>query len=243
MMGCQSAETDRPPVASFDFDWPCIRRPQDDETVKSLAGRRAGVVAIGGLLALVASVGCTSHPKAVEAPAYDPQEFASFLLARCDADGNDSLIKSEAELAPGLLSRWSRYDADRDGMISRAELESHVQEWVDRGDGMASITCVVRLKNRQIGDVSVRLIPDEAFSGKIHSAETVSHPKFPSFLSIPAEYKHPAHAKLAGMQYGLYRVEVTHPSLNLVPSADSRGVDVSPADQAAPIRISVEQQK
>jgi hypothetical protein len=164
-------------------------------------------------------------------------------LARCDADGSNSLIKSEAEQAPGLLSRWSRYDADKDGAISRAELESHVQEWVDRGDGIASITCVVRLKNRQIGDVSVRLIPDDALSETIHAAATVSHPKFASFLSIPPEYKHPSHAKLAGMQYGLYRVEVTHPSLNLIPSADSRGVDVSPADQAAPIRISVEQRK
>jgi hypothetical protein len=198
---------------------------------------------MGTVLAMVATAGCSSSPTPVKPPAYDPQEFANALLSRCDTDGGGSLTKQEAASAPGLVKRWSRYDKNQDGFISRDELESHVQHWLERGDGLSAITCVIRLKNRQIGDVAVRLVPDESLGGAVHPAETVSHPKFASFLSIPAEFKHADHAKLAGMQYGLYRVEVSHPSMNLVPSADCGGFDISPADAAAPITISVEQRK
>src|SRR5262245_49614545 len=126
-----------------------------NETVSSIVIRRAKMVAIGSALAIVATVGCSSHPTPVKPPAYDPQAFATALLARCDTDGNGSITKQEAVAAPGLVKRWSRYDANNDGAVSREELESHIQQWVDRGDGLSAINCVVRLKNRQIGDVTV----------------------------------------------------------------------------------------
>ena len=216
------------------------RRTKINVTMKMNARRRSVFSVWGACLAISASLGCSSNPSAVNPPKYDPHAFADSLLQRFDADGDGSLSKKESELAPGLLARWTRYDASKDGVVTREELESHAQIWVDRGDGISSITCVVRLNNRQIGDVSVRLTPDESLKEIIKPAETVSHSEYASFLSIPAEFKSEAHAKLTGMQYGLYHVEVTHPTMSLVPSANSRGVDVSPADQAAPIAISVE---
>jgi hypothetical protein len=196
--------------------------------------------------AVVATVlflpGCSSRPAAVKPPSYDPQAFADSLLARCDSDNSGSLTKEEAERAPGLVSRWSRYDTDKDGTITRAELESHVEAWVERGDGLASINCVVLMGKRQIGDVTVKLIPDESLAGVVHPAETVSHVEYASSLSIPAELKAASHKNIAGMQYGLYDVEVSHPSLKLVVAADSRGFDVGPNDQAAPIKINVQRQ-
>lgn len=204
------------------------------------AGRRSVFVTLGASLAISASLGCSSNPSAVIPPKYDPRAFADSLLQRFDTDGDGSLSKKEADSAPGLVARWSRYDTNNDGMATREELESHAQKWVDRGDGISSITCVVRLNNSQIGDVSVRLTPDESLKETIKPAEAVSHPVHASFLSIPAEFKSEAHAKLTGMQYGLFLVEVSHPTMNLVPAANSRGIDVSPTDQAAPIKITVE---
>jgi hypothetical protein len=194
-------------------------------------------------LAIMATIGCNSHPTAVEPPAYDPPASAAALLDRCDTDSNGSLTKQESQSVPSLLKHWSRYDANNDGSVARDELEAHQQEWIDRGDGLAAITCIVRLNNRQLGDVTVRLVPDDSLSGTVHPAETISHAKFASFFSIPPEFKNKAHAKLAGMQYGLYQVEVSHPSMKLVPTASSRGLDISPSDAAGPITIVVEQQK
>lgn len=228
-------------LAELRFIRRTLRKLWNNETVRSIVAHQTRTVAVGFVVAVIATAGCSSHPTPVKPPAYDPQAFATALLTRCDADGNGSLTKQEAVSATGLVKRWSRYDANNDGVLAREELESHVQKWVDRGDGLAAITCIVRLKNRQIGDVTVRLIPDEALGGAVHPAETVSHPQFASFMSIPPQFKNKAHAKLAGMQYGLYRVEVSHPSMKLVPSADCGGVDIGPADAAAPITISVEQ--
>ena len=199
------------------------------------------LVTWSAMVAIGCCQGCSSRPSAVKPPSFDPQSFADSLLARCDSDGSGSLSKNEAEQAPGLLSRWSRYDKDNDGSITRAELESRIQEWIDRGDGIASINCVVRLKNRQIGDVQVKLIPDESLKDVIHPAETISDQKYASFLSIPAELRPAAQHKLAGMQYGLYNLEVSHPTMKLVPAPNSRGLDIGPADQASPVKIEVEQ--
>src|SRR5690606_36559422 len=136
-----------------------------------VVGQRSFIAAVSTMALYCCCQGCNSRPAAVKPPNYDPQSFADSILERCDSDGSGSLTEKEADQIPGLVSRWSRYDTDKDGAITRSELESRVQEWVDRGDGIASINCVVRLKNRQIGDVQVKLIPDESLADVIHPAE------------------------------------------------------------------------
>ncbi len=111
--------------------------------------------------------------------------------------------------------------------------------WADRGDGLVSIRCVVKQGERQLGNVTVKLIPDESLDGVIHPAEAVSHASRACSLSIPPELKSEAHQKFAGMQYGLYRVEVSHPDMSLVPTPDSAGFDIGPEDQASPVVVKV----
>jgi hypothetical protein len=156
--------------------------------------------------AIVVSAGCTSHPRAVKPPKYDAKDFADALLERCDANGDGSLSKQEAEQAPGLLSGWPKYDSDGDGAISRDELQRRVDQWAERGDGLIPITCDVRLGGRRIGNVQVKLAPDEALEGVIQPAMTVSDARQATFLVVPPELKLEEHRKLTGMQYGLYFV-------------------------------------
>jgi hypothetical protein len=195
---------------------------------------------VGAIASFPLVVGCgNSPPEAVTAPRYSPQKFASSLLERCDADSSGSISKEEATKAPGLVANWDRYDTNGDGAISADEIAARAQVWVDRRDGMVSIRCVVKQKGQQLGDVTVKLIPDESLEGVIHPAETVSHDSRSSSLSIPPELKSEAHKNIAGMQYGLYRVEVSHPSMNLVPTPDSAGCDIGPEDQASSVVIKV----
>src|SRR5690606_22929541 len=161
-----------------------------------------------------------------------PDAFAKSLMERCDADTNGAISKQEATKAPGLVADFKRYDTDGDSSLSQAELAARAQLWADRGDGLVSIRCVVKQEGRQLGNVTVKLIPDESLEGVIQPAETVSHESRASSLSIPPELKSEAHKKIAGMQYGLYRVEVSHPDMNLVPTPDSAGCDIGPEDQA-----------
>lgn len=197
--------------------------------------------AMFGMLATMSLVaGCgDSPPEAVGAPRYEPQKFASSLLQRCDADSSGTISKEEAAKAPGLVADWDRYDSDGDGALSADELAARAQVWVDRRDGMVSIRCVVKQQGKQLGNVTVKLIPDESLEGVIQPAETVTHESRSSSLSIPPELKSEAHKKIAGMQYGLYRVEVSHPDMNLVPTPDSAGCDIGPEDQAGSVLIKV----
>lgn len=184
--------------------------------------------------------GCSSSPKGVRPPAYDRQHFAAVILERCDADKNDILTTGEAAAAPGIAAQWSRYDSDKDNAVSREELESHVQKWIDNGDGLVSMMCAVRLGGKEIGDVTVKLIPDDAMGDAVQPAETISQPGRSSPLSIPPELKPERLRRIAGMQYGLYHVEVSHPTLKIAPAPGSTGIDISPSDQAGIIKINVE---
>jgi hypothetical protein len=194
-------------------------------------------------VALVASCGCNSRPTAVQAPQYDPEAFATSLLQRHDPDGNGTISKQEAAQMPGLVAAWARYDNDGMEGVSHADLAARAQGWLDRRDGIVAISCVVRLAGSQIGDVHVKLIPDESIAGVVQPAEAVSRRDRPSHLSIPPEFKPEAHRNLSGMQYGLYRVEVSHPTMQIAPAAQSTGCDIGPADQASPVVIHVERKQ
>jgi hypothetical protein len=192
------------------------------------------------LAAVLVVLGCSSKPAAIEVPLYNPGAFASSLLDRCDDDRDGAISKQEAEKSSGLLSAWRRYDASNDGTISREELESHAQAWLDENAGLASISCIVDLGGQQLDDVSVKLVPDASLATVVEPAVAVSRSTRPSFFSLPAELRSASHKNLSGMKYGLYRVEVSHPELQLAPSPLSLGVDVSEPDQSAPIVIRVD---
>lgn len=207
-----------------------------------IAWRAVALFAVGAM-AIGSTPGCSSRPPAVEIPQYDPQAFADSLLKRFDTDGNQALSKTEAASAPGLIAAWRRYDANQDESIARQELEARAQQWLDRGEGTSSIMCVVRLAGSQIGDVQVTLVPDESVADATKLAKAVSRKERPSHLSIPPELKPEAHRNFSGMNFGLYRVEISHPTMKLVAAAKSNGCDIGPADQASPVVIHVERSK
>lgn len=196
---------------------------------------------IAAMFVVCALAGCNSQPPAVEIPQYNPEAFASSLLERFDADHNAAISRQEAAKAPGLVAAWSRYDANKDESISREELSARAQQWAKRGDGIVAITCVVRLGPNQLGDVQVKLLPDESLRGVTLPAESLSRADRPSLLSIPAELKAEAHRNFSGMQYGLYQVAVSHPTMQLTTRAI--GCDIGPADQSSPVVILVERSK
>lgn len=200
---------------------------------------RAAMVA--GALAISLGIGCNSRPTPIAIPKYDPQAFADSLLQRCDKDGNASLSKAEAAAAPGLLAGWSRYDTNGDQAISADELKARAAQWLSRREGLVSILCEVKLSGTPIEGVQVKLVPDEALAAAVSPAETVSRRDYPTDLSIPPDLRAEAHRRLGGMQYGLYRVEVSHPSMQLAPAPQSAGCDIGPSDQAKPLVIHVVQ--
>lgn len=192
-------------------------------------------------MGLLLVVGCTAGPAAPETPEYDPAAFAEGLIERADKDSSGGLSRQEAEgAAPGIAAGWARYDRDGDGNVSREELAARVQEWLDDGSGLASIFCVVRLNGQPVGDVTVKMVPDDALGGVVKAAEAVSAADRPCSFNIPEDQKPAELRGLSGLQYGLYTVEVSHPTLQLKPAAGSRGRDIGRPDQSGPVTIDVE---
>ena len=116
---------------------------------------------VGCVLCISSLVGCGSQPRGVSIPSYDPAAFASSLLDRFDADNNDKLSEKEAAAVPGMVAALPHYDKNRDSSISREELAARATEWVERGDGLVSITCSVRLDGARVAGAR------ETYSGRL----------------------------------------------------------------------------
>ncbi len=104
---------------------------------------------------------------------------------------------------------------------------------------LASIMCSVRVNGHGVNGVTVRLVPDEALAEVIKPVECVSNAQGTALFAVLPDLQPENFKGVAGMQYGLYRVEVSRPSMKLAPAPGSRGRDIDRIDGIQPVVIDV----
>ncbi len=103
-------------------------------------------------------------------------------------------------------------DKNGDGQISKEEIESRVQQWIDSKVSILSFHCSVRLDGKPLEGATVRYIPESFMGGAVEEATGTTDASGAAVLAIDQE-KLPAHLKgINGMRSGFYKIEITHPS-------------------------------
>jgi hypothetical protein len=178
-------------------------------------------------------VGCSSQLPRVHPPQFNAAEAAKQAVSRYDQDGDGVLTKPEAMACPGIVGDWMTYDLDRDDKLTQAELQSRFQQWIDDDTGMMNMRAEVTWNGQHLEGATVKLIPLPFLGDNFHSASGTTDRYGYAFLSVDKRELPPGQQGIFGMQVGLYRVEITHPSVELPAryhSASELGVDLSPAD-------------
>jgi hypothetical protein len=184
------------------------------------------------VIAAIASLGCSNGPTAVEVPAIESETAATEAMTLYDKNGDGFLASDELSSCPSLqnAARKPRVDKDHDQRLSKGELVERLETWTNGGVGVSYLACNVTKGGRPLDGALIKLIPETFLGEVIQPAEGTTDASGSAMLGIDKSNLPEALQNLRGVQQGLYRVEITHPSVQLPSkynSATTLGLEVS----------------
>lgn len=183
------------------------------------------------IIGIVAFVGCSRGPTAVKVPPIDPESAADGALALYDKNGDGQIAGDELTNWPALRDALkNNIDKNNDKLVSKDELIERFAMWAHGGVGISYLACRVTVGGRPLDGAEVKLIPESFFEDVIQPAHGTTGRSGTALLAIDKSFLPADLQNFSGVQQGFYRVEITHPSVNIPAkyNSDTRlGVEVS----------------
>jgi hypothetical protein len=168
-------------------------------------------IAIAGI---VTASGCSARGS-IAAPDIDPQAAATKAMEQADANKDGALDKSELSNNPALAAALPTFDVNGDGLLNASEIAAGLTQMYAPRNPLTEMTCTVTRNGRPLAGATVRLQPLEMLGEDVPPAEGVTDQSGTARPAISAELI-PEQFKQSPLMYpGLYRVEITHPTIQL----------------------------
>lgn len=151
----------------------------------------------------------------VKPPSVNPKRAASEAISLYDKNKDGSLDVEELAASPGLLSAFDKYDSSGDKRLDEQEMAARLIDMYSSASGLTTLNCVVTFDGRPLGNANVRFVPEEFLGDYIKPATGVTDSNGTAAIGIADEELPDKARGLKVMQFGLYRVEITHPSLKI----------------------------
>jgi hypothetical protein len=162
--------------------------------------------------AILAAAGCSNRPGRVTTPKINARAAGQAAMKEYDRDGDGVLVEAELKQCPALLRKRAEIDLDHDDRISAEEVEQRVRAWQDTRVGfITGYKCKVLLNGQPMAGARVELVPEGFLGGAIKCASGTVDPAGIASLAIAAEELPDDLRGLHGVQFGMYRVRITHP--------------------------------
>ena len=145
----------------------------------------------------------------------------------------ESSRNDELAAAPELLAIAGQDAANNDAALDADEIQSGIEKWKDSAVGPRQVPFIITLDSRPLVGAMVTLKPASFFGSELKGATGKSGPTGGGQLATSPEDLPKAAPKLALVQAGLYRVEITHPSVKIPAKYNTEsilGIEVSSSD-------------
>jgi hypothetical protein len=146
--------------------------------------------------------GCSNRPARVPAPRINPGTIVEAIYEKADADGDGRLRAAEQQAVPAIAAGASRFDADGDGGVGREELLMWLEAVRDSQVAITPLEILAIHRGRPLAGALVRLVPEPCMGSEVQAAEGTTDADGLAAVTIPG-------ARYAGVNCGLYRVEIT----------------------------------
>jgi hypothetical protein len=166
-------------------------------------------VAMG--VCLLAVVGCSRGPAAVNVPDVDPGQAAILAIELYDKDHDGELTQSELTDCPGILGHLLVYDLDKNGSVSQDEIEKQITELRSSRVGLTMLNLRLLLDGRPLKGAKVKLVPEAYLGDEVKEAWGTSNARGIATMDIKDSDLPESDHGLLGVHYGTYKIEVTHP--------------------------------
>ena len=165
---------------------------------------------------LVSVAGCgVIGGSSIKPTSVNPSRAASATIELLDKDANGLLTASELAASPGLLSSLADCDTSGDKQLDRDEIAARLSEMYSDGASLTSFDCRVLLDNRPLKGAEVRLVPESFLGDAVKAGSGVTDGAGNVSIGIADEDLPEAARGLKKMQVGIFRVEITHPSVKI----------------------------
>ncbi|MBA3480605.1 MAG: hypothetical protein H0T51_02215 [Pirellulales bacterium] len=186
-------------------------------------------------LTFFATCGCSGKPGRVALPDVDADSAAEAAMGEFDENADSQLDEKELAACPPLVDAMPTYDGNRDGTLTHAELVGGIGTWSERKIGAFPLQFTIRMDGRPFAGAKVSLKPVEFLGDAVKPAAGEADGAGAGSLSFSASDRpEDLPPNLPLIQPGLYRVEITHPTVN-VPSqyndASTLGLEAAVAGQ------------
>ena len=197
-------------------------------------------VTLAAVILLFSIFGCSRGPKPIRPPKVDVEAAAAAAINAYDTSSDGQLDEAELVECPGLLEGIAHYDQDQNGSITADEISQRLSKLYGDGVGILSLGCKVRSRGRPISDCTVRLIPESFLGDALKPAQGKTRESGTAMLRIAPADLPPGLENVRGVQSGVYRAEISHPSptiTKLIEKSGPLGFDVSSSDQVTGLVI------
>jgi hypothetical protein len=182
-----------------------------------------------GIASLVIA-GCNSRPGAIRPPSVDPDDVASTAIEQFDANRDGALSEDEWKSSPALAAVLGQYDTSGDRILSTDEIAEGIRSWQSGPVGVRVVPFKISYNGRPLMGATVTLMPAEFLGDAVKPASGESGQLGAGKLSLATEDLPKNAPNMPLVQPGLYRVEITHPSLKIPEKYNSQttlGIEIS----------------
>jgi len=164
---------------------------------------------------LVVLAACSRGPGALRPPHIDASAAAAEVMKSLDRDGDGKLSRAEWAASPEIAAIAANYDKNSDGFLESAELVSGFEAWQKTGVGVRSVPFRVTLNGSPLAGATVRLVPADFLGNAVKPASAQTGQSGGGQLAMAAEDRPKNAPNMPLVQPGIYRVEITHPSVKI----------------------------
>lgn len=192
---------------------------------------------LGGSALVACTVGC-GGPRGPSKLALNPSDTAKTVLEQYDKNADGSLDSAELGACPSLTSSVGQFDKNKDGRIDADELAGRFKVWLDSPTRLLLLPCIVKFDGSPLAGAKVQLVPEEFLKDSHLRAEGITGEDGMAGITISAaDAEATGMSGIKGVRLGLYRIEITHPSIKIPEkynTATTLGIEVSPASSGSP---------
>lgn len=173
----------------------------------------------------------------VKPPDVNADEAAAAAIEAYDDDGDGLLSEAELKDLPALTLESA--DKDSDGQVSADEIAGRIRVWSEGETGLMSFYCNVTLDGRPLDGAEVKLDPEPFLGDAVKPASGITRSDG-AILKVDPELLPADQRTLRGVQPGLYKVRITHPSVTIPArynTATTLGQEIVPGTTGAAYKL------
>jgi hypothetical protein len=186
-----------------------------------------------GALGIMLFTGCFGGPPALVSPKIDSSAAGTAAVAKYDKNSDSALDDTELKACPAILKAKAKFDKDGDGKVNANDIAARIGEWQADGTGLTTFALRFTLDGKALEGAEIKLVPEEWLGAEIKPGSGKTDASGNAGISIASSDLLENEAGLTGMRFGLYRIEVTHPTAKIPAkfnTATELGIEIGPSD-------------